>query len=265
MDVFSRQNDAYGGSFTADGAAITFPEFDRSGAGGVGLLTQQLNIQYQQQMTKIYEIGSPRFYLIGGRSNGTVGLGRVIGPRPVQVAFYYRYGDLCKAGGNIIHLSIANECPTANTADGVTGSFGDTDTHFSVQHCVITSLGITVGAQDMMINEQVQMMFGSLNLQNSDNQLEIDTQIDTLNADAANQAGEQGGAFDSVDDSNGDGAFDEQDGSFEDDGSFDANSPFSPFGSPDLSAAAAAALDLANHPVVSGIASGLAGNIFSRF
>ena len=158
-DLFSRENDSYGGSFSADGAAITFPQFGSlGGAGGAGLLVQNLSVQYAQQITKIYELGTKNCYYIGGRSQGSVGLSRIIGPRAIQLAFYQKFGDVCDAATNNIDVSVQAGCPTGEAAQAPASVF-------SCRFCVVMSIGLTVAAQDMVINEQLNMMFGSLNLQ----------------------------------------------------------------------------------------------------
>lgn len=163
-DVFSRENDAYGGSFSSDGAAITFPQFGGLGGGGAGLLVQNLSVNYVQQITKIYELGTRNCYYIGGRSQGNLSMARIVGPRPIQLAFYQKFGDVCNAATNNIDISFRAGCPTAAGAAAVLSGNPGVSV-YSAKFCVVMSLGMTVAAQDMVINEQIQMMFGSLTLQ----------------------------------------------------------------------------------------------------
>lgn len=159
-DIFSRENDAYGGSFAADGAAITFPQFGGVGAGGgVGLLVQNISVQYSQMITKIYELGTKNCYYIGGRSQGSMSMSRIIGPRPIQLDFYQKFGDVCDAATNNIDISVRTGCPTGGTQEGAVRP-----SVYSCKFCVIMTIGMSVAAQDMVINEQLQMMFGSMTL-----------------------------------------------------------------------------------------------------
>lgn len=160
-DMFSRANDQYAGSFAADGAAITFPQFGGLD-GGAGLLVQNLSVQYSQQVTKVYELGTQNIYYIGGRSQGSLGMSRIIGPRAIQVGFYTKFGDVCDAATNNIDITVRTaQCDTADAARPA----GGPPSVYSCKYCVIMSIGMTVAAQDMVVNEQLQMMFGSLNLQ----------------------------------------------------------------------------------------------------
>lgn len=180
-DVFSRSNDSYKGSFAADGAAITFPQFGMVGnagigglaaaggagalaaqPGGAGLLVQNINLQYSQVITKVYELGTNNIYYIGGRTQGGMGMSRIIGPRPIQVSFYTKFGDICDAATNNIDISVRTGCPTT---DGQSAGSTTQQSTWSAKFCVIQSLGMGVAAMDMVINEQLQLMFGSLTLQ----------------------------------------------------------------------------------------------------
>lgn len=177
-DMFGRAADAYGGAFSADAARITFasdpglpppgllgttagglnPPFDvlETINGGVGMLTQQLSFNYQQQISRIYEIGTNLSFYVAGRTQGNMSIGRVIGPRPVAVAFYRKYGSVCDAATNHLDIEMATGCRT-------TGGYNQPYS-FAMKFCVIMSIGVSVQAQDMMINEQLQVMFASLGM-----------------------------------------------------------------------------------------------------
>ena len=163
-DLFGRLADAYGGAFAADAAKITFaadPGLLATGQGangGVGMLTQQLSFNYQQQITRIYEIGTNYSFYVAGRTQGNLSIGRTIGPRPIAVAFYKKYGSVCNAATNHLDIEMATGCNAA----------GDNNQaySFAMKFCVISSIGVSVQAQDMMINEQLQVMFASLGMKN---------------------------------------------------------------------------------------------------
>lgn len=180
-DILNRVSDAYGGSFSADGAFISFSSplvAAGGGAGligeiipgaggaaqGVGLLTQSIGINYMQNILRIYEIGTNFHFFVAGRTQGTMQAQRILGPRPVSIAFYRSFGDVCNVARNIINLFMATGC----SAQGATpsGEFQSVGASFnlSVKFCVINALGIAMNVQDSMINESLGMMFCSLEL-----------------------------------------------------------------------------------------------------
>jgi len=159
-DIFNRTTDVWGGAFAADQATLTFPNVrsaDGTNVGAqLGLLTQNLQAQYTQQVTRLYEIGSPRIYYVGGRTAGQGTLARVVGPALISRAFYRTYGDVCRAKTNTIQIEMTTDCSSAD----VTGNFQGRAA-YTAKFVVITMVGLNIAAQDMLINEQVQYMFSS--------------------------------------------------------------------------------------------------------
>lgn len=142
QDVFSREV-TYGGAFSADAARITFADF------GAGLLVQNLNYQYQQAVSRIYEVGSSDIYLVAGRTQGTVAMNRVVGPKKILPEFYTQYGDVCNAGNNNVKFAASTGCGGAISTRQV----------IDIRHAIITALGGAVNSNDMIINESLTMMF----------------------------------------------------------------------------------------------------------
>jgi len=142
-DIFSREV-ALGGVFSADGAVLSFDQLE------AGLLAQSVTWQYQQNITRLYEISSSDVYLVAGRTQGQASVARVMGPTALAEAFYETYGDVCNADTNTLTFSAQTDC------SGDTG--GDTVT-ITMNHVVIQSYGGGVQAQDMVVNEQLGLLF----------------------------------------------------------------------------------------------------------
>jgi hypothetical protein len=157
-DVYGRSGQDFGGAVSADAAKIVFAAPDLGG-GGVGMLVQQLGLNYQQQVTRVFEVGSDKTFYIVGRTQGQVSMSRILGPRPVQLGFYTKFGNACNASTNNINFVADTGC---NNSSGST-SFTNGTYAFTIKFAIIIQLGITVQAQDMVINEQVGMMFAALN------------------------------------------------------------------------------------------------------
>lgn len=152
LDLYGREEPVYGGAFSADSALLNF-----AGITGVGLITQQLNFSYQQNVTRIYEVGTNFQYYIVGRAQGTVSMNRVLGPRPLAFAFYTQYGNPCNAASNTIQLSFSQGCENAEDAQAQ-----DTLSTMSLLGVLLQNVGFSVQAEQMMINEQAQAMYVSL-------------------------------------------------------------------------------------------------------
>lgn len=163
-DIFNRKTDVFGGSFASDLATITFPNV--TGLGGTfaadfGLLIQRMQTVYQQQVTRLYEVGRPAIYYVGGRTNGDITIDRVVGPRTIQEVFYRKFGDVCQALTNTLDFEIATGCGEFGTIDGGAEGFNEGYASYASFFCVITSIGLGVQAADMLINENLRIMFSS--------------------------------------------------------------------------------------------------------
>jgi hypothetical protein len=155
-DIYSRNTDTFGGSFSADAATLTFPQIssaDGTREGAVaGLLVQNISLQYAQRVTRLFEIGTPNIYYVGGRTEGQGTIQRVIGPRKLVASFYKTYGDVCNAATNTIQITLGVGCESAGNINKVS---------YIAHFVVITAVAITITAADMLINENTQLMFSS--------------------------------------------------------------------------------------------------------
>lgn len=142
-DMFSREV-AIGGAFSADGAAMTFGSFT------AGILAQSITWTYQQAITRLYEVASSNIYLVAGRTQGQSVVQRILGPTALSATFYSTFGNVCNIATNTINFTAAAKC-------GVGGA-GSTSA-IQLTGCVIQSYGGSVQAQDMVVNEQITLMF----------------------------------------------------------------------------------------------------------
>lgn len=170
--VFNREDLTLGGAFQADRAQLLIP-----GAGAQGLLIQQMNLSYAQAVSKLYDITSKNIYLVAGRTNGQTGLNRVVGPVATIKGFYTCFGDVCRAKKNTLNLNMSSAACSPDAAGAAATSFsGDllqgcntpspttqqAQLRYILQFCVVTQIGIGLQAQDMVISENLSMMFSSL-------------------------------------------------------------------------------------------------------
>jgi hypothetical protein len=151
-DLFTRTEVDFGGAMHAQFGLLV------PNNGLTGALMQNLQIQYSQQVTRLYEIGrigqKSRVYYISGRAQGQIQAAHVIGPGVVIKAYYDNYGDVCQAINNQIQLQLGpNICGGA--ANALT---------YRARHCVLTQIGLSVAAQDFVISENSTLMFAGLEL-----------------------------------------------------------------------------------------------------
>lgn len=175
-DIFNRNVSNLAGIFTSDRAKLMMK-------GNLGVLVQRLQFTYAQTVTRLYEVGSngpngaSNIYYVGGRTQGQLSVDRVVGPSGTVQSLYTQYGDVCKAKGNNIELTLQEtDCSVsggqallsvpvigsalAATVDAISGRNGSQT--YVMKNCVITQVSIGVAAQDMIISENTSMMYSSL-------------------------------------------------------------------------------------------------------
>lgn len=151
-NIFNREVQQYAGGFRADKGIIT-------AAGGLsGLMMQSLTLQYQRPITKVYELGvagnAANVYYVEGKPQGNVNVAHIVGFNFSVRNFYAAYGDACSPKSLALNVGSA-QCPAAGAvSSGV----------FSVllNACVISSIGMSVQAQNLIINENSVLEFADL-------------------------------------------------------------------------------------------------------
>lgn len=149
-DIFNRESSVLGGAFAADMVRVTFPGL-AGGMAEIGVLLQRLSIVYQQNVQMLYELGNPKGYFVAGRAAGQGQIARVIGPTHISLAFYQKYGDVCKAADNSLQIALRTGCDKLLPPATLT-----------LRHVVLTAVNWDVAAADMIINTNAQLMFLAL-------------------------------------------------------------------------------------------------------
>ena len=156
-DVFQGTPMSYGGGFRSDKGML----LDANGVSGK--LMQNIQITYQRPITKIYELGKSgdpvSVYYVEGRPNGNLTLGRIIGFGKAMLDFYTTYGAACNAGAAVMTLLLNNTpCPPAPGLPAVPAA----RVEVKLTYCTLTSVGLSVNAQQLVINENCSMEFANM-------------------------------------------------------------------------------------------------------
>lgn len=148
MDIFHREQQAVGGVFTTDRAVAAIAA---GGGSWVAALVQNVNADYGQDFSELYELGSNYVYRVLGRPKGRMTIQRIIGKQgtsSVEEALY----DACNTGGTMTIQARANLCGAQG--GGVTMVFNG---------IFVINYGIQIAVQDQMIRENVVLAFTSFN------------------------------------------------------------------------------------------------------
>jgi hypothetical protein len=146
-DIFERQVDL-GTPLAADATRLVLPDI-----GAEDMLVQNFSAQYQQNVNRLYEVGSFKTYFIAGRTQGTMQIKRIIGGKGVGAGFIKQFANVCNIAGNHFTISLNAGCTDSSNLGSL-----------SFEGVVITSIAYSVAAQDMIINEDFTLLFAKLSL-----------------------------------------------------------------------------------------------------
>lgn len=165
--MFKRAETQWGGAFVANSTSLSFGTLE--GQPFDVALVQTINVQYAQNVTRLYEIGAvngkARVYYIGGRGQGNVGISRAIGPSTTLAEYFDAYGDVCRADKNNLRISFETGCGDITAFDGDPSQplfEGPTNlTSFTCRYCVLTQVGFALNSEQFLITENDAMMFSN--------------------------------------------------------------------------------------------------------
>lgn len=146
-DVFGRKEEGFGGAFDSSAATMSIGAIK-------DLLVTNVSVQYQQQLNRVFDIQTDATYYVIGRTQGNGTLGTVIGPKGAQNAGVADLGDVCNPKSILFNFAGAGCGPNRDESKA---TYKRTLTNVTLQ-----SVGFTVQAADMLINENLGIQFGQL-------------------------------------------------------------------------------------------------------
>lgn len=161
--IFVNQNTAHKGSMSSDEAVMSISGSTEDTAIGI---VQNVNLQFGQQVSRIYDVtnggggsttssgGVARaivpVYYVGGRTQGNATIARVLGPQIGSLcAIYQQLSDICVP--KTLNFTFGAGCGTGRNAMS-----------YTAEGSVLTNITLGVAAQDMIVNENMQIMFANL-------------------------------------------------------------------------------------------------------
>ena len=149
-DVFSfAPKQDYGIGFKEPETAILVGE----GTGMKMTLVQQWNIQYQQQVTPVFECGTSTVYFSAKHANGTMSINRIVAENPET--FIKDLGQVCDPK-NFTMTAYTGAC------GGSAGATAVQPVKLSISGMIASSIGFSGQAQQAYVAEDIQTMFAAL-------------------------------------------------------------------------------------------------------
>ena len=151
QNIFGREGGIIKGAFSSDSLKLLI-------GGKSDLLVQNLRVQYTQQVSKIYDLSNATpsdAYYVAGRADGQATMQKVMGPSENVQEFYTDFGDPCNGDRGDLVLSGEFGCD---------GAVGGSSTSVTLEKPVITTFGMAVNANDVLITEDTTLIFHNLYL-----------------------------------------------------------------------------------------------------
>jgi hypothetical protein len=170
-DIYARQRTVHSGSFPSDQAALTL-----AGTPIPLGIVQSAQVQFAQAVSRIYDVGNGGLafagsgkvpvYYVGGRTQGQGQFSRVMGPQSGAICeFYSVMGNVCSPQD--LTLTFQAGCGTNGAARLVSnsdafGNQGVARVAYTLNSVVMTSMGIRVDSQSMIVNDDVSIIFANM-------------------------------------------------------------------------------------------------------
>lgn len=140
---------SYGGGFRKSGNTSTF-SLSATGSGKLSLV-QDAQLQYQQNVQPLYEVGSANVYFSQTAASGTITINRVISNKSgASGGSTWSSMTVCKPGTIRI----------ASSSGG--GQCLQSSIKYTLNHCIPQQVSWSLQAQNAYIMEGVTIMFASL-------------------------------------------------------------------------------------------------------
>jgi hypothetical protein len=148
-DIFSGVNATkIAGGLRLNGATLL--GFTAGGTAVGGMLVQNYNIAYQQQVTKLRALNTDTAFVVVAPPNGQCTIASAISDGNTYLSFVQTFSDACKVVSNILHF-------TALTAICADRSFKIPD--LTLKGCLVSQIQLSQNIQDLVLNSNMQIDF----------------------------------------------------------------------------------------------------------
>lgn len=144
-----RNAQTHKGSFKRDGLNVVI-----AGLPVAGLLMQQVGFNFSQNVSMMYELGSPYVYTVVGNAQGQASVNNVLGPGGLQSRLLSAYGDACNPKDLTLEAS-ARQCQTGAPTTGQ---------RYNMKRAYANSIGGTLDVNDNLMRQSLQLQYFDLDV-----------------------------------------------------------------------------------------------------
>lgn len=159
QDVFGyKRNPKADGVFSTENSSLLIGD---ANTAGQAFMVQNWNVEYNQDVQELFEIGSNNLYWAKGRPVGRGSVGRIVGAmdpdKPGFGIFPSDAYDICNGGATMKINATGGHCDTGDTKYKLNKGL-----KITMGGCVVTSIGFAMTVQDVRIMENYGWRFAHL-------------------------------------------------------------------------------------------------------
>ena len=161
QDVFGyKRNPKADGVFSTENSTLLVGD---GSTAAVAFMVQNWNVEYNQDVQELFEIGSNNLYWAKGRPVGRGSIGRIVGAKGADTEnsglFPKDAYDICNGGATMKINATGGHCDTGSTKYRLNKGL-----NLAMGGCVVTSIGFAMSVQDVRIMENYGWRFAHLSI-----------------------------------------------------------------------------------------------------
>jgi hypothetical protein len=152
MGVFATKQ-THGGSYRSDQMTLAI-----NGTDVTGMVLQNVQYTFTQQVGLVYEIGSDNVYYVGGRANGNSGIQRLLGPKGASSNIVMLLNDICLPSDLTFKIK--------GKGNNVVGPVGPVqpsciqiDNDITLKRATLTAVSGQINSDNTSVTEGLQLIF----------------------------------------------------------------------------------------------------------
>lgn len=164
-DIYGRRTATWGGAFSSDDILLTFSQAQ---GAAVPLLLQTMQMNYQQNISQLYDLTTRNVYMIAGKPAGQGSMSQIVGPRRLAQSFMRAYGQVCNAGDHDLNFTVRGGC----VGDAPLGQSTSQSTEFSeswrtaqsffAKYVVLTTFSLAMQTPNVIVSSNMSFNFAGL-------------------------------------------------------------------------------------------------------
>lgn len=155
-DIYGyKRNPKPSGVVSTEESILSFAGGGAGNGGASGLMIQNWQVQYQQNVQELFELGSAALYWVKSRPQGQGTIARVVGKAGGRKSIFPKKAyDICDGGTQFAISARSGACSGTNFET----------VRIEMDGVLITNIGFSMSVQDTLLQESISFRFAYMDL-----------------------------------------------------------------------------------------------------